>query len=595
MHLYQLRRIFLKYSDQLSSWLVELGYTHCFYVGGGNIMHIIESLSRHLTCVPVIHEVAAGISAEYFNQTSNNSEKALALVTAGPGLTNIVTAISAAYLESRELLVIGGQVKTSDLSRGAVRQRGIQEIDGVSIVKSICKKAILMDQVYDQKSFYELVLTAREGRPGPVFIELPLDIQARDVDFKTGIIEPEVQKLPEATPTEINKVVDLINTSKRPFILIGGGIERELALKIEAALEKSNIPVGTTWNGADRISSSFKNYVGRPNTWGQRSSNIIIQQSDCVLVLGSRLGMQQTGFNWQGFIPNGKIIHVDIDESELTKGHPKTNMTLKVDANHLLKEVLESGIKGSDEWLDYALMVRASIPLIELGVNESNQNYVSPHALVEWLSNNTKAADVIIPCSSGGAFTTMMQVFEQKKGQKIVSNKGLASMGYGLSGAFGAAIANRDKRTVLVEGDGGFAQNLQELGSVVTNDCNLKIFIFDDAGHASIRMTQRNYFSGKYLGCDKDTGLGLPEWNKIFPAWGIPSIVVENDKDFEQMSDLFDSKGPTAFIIKINPEQTYFPKIASRITETGTMESNPIHVMTPDLDEEVNDKVFKYI
>ena len=585
----------MKYSDYLAKWLVELGYTHCFYVGGGNIMHIVESLSRNVKCIPVIHEVAAGIAAEYYNETANNNEKALALVTAGPGLTNIVTAISAAYLESRELLVIGGQVKTDDLSNGKLRQRGIQEIDGVSIVKSICKKSVLLNEVINEKEFSELVLTAREGRPGPVFIELPLDIQAKDVELNVGTGKKAPQKLPVANEGDVRKIVDMVNNAARPIILIGGGIDRELSAKLQSAIEKTKIPIATTWNGCDRIPTNLNNYVGRPNTWGQRSSNIIIQQSDCLLVLGSRLGMQQTGFNWKGFVPNGKIIHIDIDETELQKGHPKTDLRLKADANELLESIINMGVEGEQTWLDYCLEIRKKIPLIEENVNEFNDSYVSPHRLVSWLSEKCSQDDIIIPCSSGGAFTTMMQVFEQKLGQKIVSNKGLASMGYGLSGAFGASLANPLKRTVLVEGDGGFAQNIQELGSVAVNNCNLKIFIFDDSGYASIRMTQRNYFSGKYVGCDKDTGLGLPEWEKVFPAWGIESLVVQNDSDLSTMVELFDAEGPAVFIIKVNPEQTYFPKIASRITDSGTMESNPLHIMTPSLSNEISNAVFEYI
>ena len=190
----------------------------------------------------------------------------------------------------------------------------------------------------------------------------------------------------------------------------------------------------------------------------------------------------------------------------------------------------------------------------------------------------------------------MMQTFEIKNKQKMVTNKGLASMGYGLSGAIGASVANKDKRVILVEGDGGFAQNIQEIGTVAINQLNLKIFIFDDSGYASIRATQKNYFKGSYVGCDIETGLGLPQWEKLFDAWNLPALLL--NKDFEsdsQFINLFESKGPAAFIVSIDPEQTYFPKITSRITENGSMESNPLHQMTPDLDEELYKKVSVYL
>ena len=205
----------MKYSDQIAGWLTKLGYTHCFYVGGGNIMHLIESLSKKLTCVPVINEVAAGIAAEYFNETSDGA-KALAMVTAGPGLTNIVTAIAGAYLESRELLVIGGQVKTADLARGKLRQRGIQEIDGVSIVLPITVKSVLVDEPLGFESFKSLVKHEEVNRPGPVFLEIPIDIQARVVDFTATEFNLSEAILPKISSDVINNVAARINESKRP-------------------------------------------------------------------------------------------------------------------------------------------------------------------------------------------------------------------------------------------------------------------------------------------------------------------------------------------------------------------------------------------
>jgi acetolactate synthase-1/2/3 large subunit len=211
------------------------------------------------------------------------------------------------------------------------------------------------------------------------------------------------------------------------------------------------------------------------------------------------------------------------------------------------------------------------------------------------LEQLTKADDLIIPCSSGSAFTLSMQLYKQKFGQRLLTNKSLASMGYGLSGAIGAAIAKPDKRTFLIEGDGGFAQNLQELGTVAINQCNLKIFIFHDQGHASIRMTQRSYFNGKYLGCDRQSGLGLPDWTRLFAAWDVPVMMLPLDfDDNDEFLAKVSSDGPQAFIVPIDPEQTYFPKISSRITASGSMESNPIDRMSPDLPDGWSTAAGKY-
>lgn len=584
----------MKYSDQIADWLIKLGYTHCFYVGGGNIMHLIESLSKKLSCVPVINEVAAGIAAEYFNETSNGT-KALALVTAGPGLTNIVTAVAGAYLESRELLVIGGQVKTADLARGALRQRGIQEIDGVSIVRPITVKSVLVDEPISFEEFKSIVLHDGVYRPGPVFIEIPIDIQARLVDLLTPAANVLEARLPRISSDVIANVATKINQAKRPTLLLGGGINRKTAKQLKEKLSQLSIPILTTWNAADRIPSNQVNYMGRPNTWGQRSANLVMQQADLLIAIGTRLGMQQTGFNWQKFIPKGDVIQVDIDKAELEKGHPKIDMGLFGDANQFLEDLLDQKIDDHSDWLNYARNIRDAIPLVE-DVNKTASAYLSPYWFAQMLSSVCADTDVVIPCSSGGAFTIMMQTFEQKGDQKIVTNKGLASMGYGLSGAIGAAVANPSSRTVLVEGDGGFSQNLQEIGTAAINELNLKIFIFDDSGYASIRATQRNYFGGSYVGCDRSTGLGLPNWEKLFAAWDVP--VMRLNKDFPKdgkFNAMFDREGLAAFIVPVDPEQTYFPKITSRITENGSMESNPLHKMTPDLADEQYLKVAKYL
>jgi acetolactate synthase-1/2/3 large subunit len=229
-------------------------------------------------------------------------------------------------------------------------------------------------------------------------------------------------------------------------------------------------------------------------------------------------------------------------------------------------------------------------------VNNTGEGYLSPYVFAERLSDLATGEDVVIPCSSGSAFTVMMQTFAQKLGQRIVTNKGLAAMGYGTSGAIGAAFAAKGRRTILVEGDGGFMQNLQELGTISANKLNLKLFIFDDNGYASIRMTQLNYFKGRYVGCDTQTGLGIPKWEHLFAAYDIPTLRIKPGFETEsKFLELFNAPGPAAFMVHIDPMQTYFPKISSRVTESGGMESNPLHRMTPDLDEATATKVLRYL
>jgi acetolactate synthase-1/2/3 large subunit len=352
----------------------------------------------------------------------------------------------------------------------------------------------------------------------------------------------------------------------------------------------------TTYNGADRVDGDAPYYLGRPNTWGQRSSNIIIQKSDCIIAVGTRLGLQQTGFNWQAFGRDANIFHIDIDWCELNKGHPHTFRKIQVDANNFLECFMNAKLERKDAWLVYSRSIREKIPRIE-DVNKTGEAFISPYQFMIDLESITKPEDLIIPCSSGSAFTLAMQLYKQKFGQRMLTNKSLASMGYGLSGAIGAAFAcHNERRTILIEGDGGFAQNMQELGTAELNNLNLKIFIFNDQGHASIRMTQINYFHGKYLGCDRTSGLGLPDWARLFYSWNIP--VMECNKLFSEDVEFlnrFNSKGIQAFLVMIDPTQTYFPKIASRLKPDGSMESNPLHLMSPELEPELAKKVFKYI
>lgn len=562
-------------------------------------MHLVESVSKLINITPVLHELSAGIASEYY--CAAGRKRAFALVTTGPGLTNMITAFAGAYTEGRELLVIGGQVKTEDLANGAVRQRGIQEIDGVGIVRPISKAAVRIKEPISRARFFSLVAQSWTPKKGPVFLEIPLDVQALEVNKEELESDPVRAKtdelgLPNVDSKNYRLIVDKLIQALRPVILLGGGLDRGVAWNCRNKLNKLGIPIMTTYNGADRIGAEDPMYFGRPNTWGQRYSNILIQQSDLVLALGTRLGLQQTGFNWQEFVPNGEIVQVDIDSDELNKGHPTIAVKVQADANDFLERLCSETFIEKGEWLTFCNTVKQLLPLNEPASNQCYQGYINPYQFFAAISDLSRADDIVIPCSSGGAFTCAYQAFSQKTGQIMLSNKSLASMGYGLAGAIGASLANCDKRVILFEGDGGFAQNMQELGTVDASQINLKIFVFDDQGYASIRMTQRNYFGGRYVGCDRQTGLGLPNWNKVFDSFGINCIRLHPGFELnEEFLESFNSKAPQGYLVTIHPEQTYFPKISSRVKPSGGMESNPLHRMTPDLPEDLKSCVLKYI
>jgi acetolactate synthase-1/2/3 large subunit len=596
----------MKYSDALMHWLKESGYSHCYFVAGGNIMHLLNSARQTLTCIAVVHEVAAAIACEYHNATVHAGAgapgmgKALALVTAGPGLTNTLTGLAGAWLESRELLLLGGQVKVEDLAPPAMRQLGIQEVDGVALTAPVCKRSLCLREPLGPQAFLGEVATGWRGRPGPVFLELPLDVQAMSVPdtwADLGSVGNASIALPQPPldPEVVADVAARLATAERPVLLLGGGLSRQTARHLQAQLGALRLPILTTWNGADRYPADQPNYGGRPNTWGQRSSNLILQQADLLVAVGSRLGLQQTGFNWRQFVPLGDVVQVDLDPAELAKPNPKIAAGIEADADAFLTALVQHPLGDHDEWLTYSQDIRTLLPLSE-PCNSTPEGFLNPYDMVLQLSEICGENDHIVPCSSGGAFTVMMQAFELRHNQTMLTNKGLASMGYGLSGAIGVAIADPTRRTVLVEGDGGFTQNLQELATVGVNHLNLKIFLFCNEGYASIRMTQKNYFQGAYLGCDIQSGLGFPDWHKLAEAYGLPVLQLKDnwvgDQEFLRLWQL---NGPAMFLVPLHPEQTYFPKISSRISASGGMESNPLHLMSPDLPQEISDRVMRFL
>jgi acetolactate synthase-1/2/3 large subunit len=585
-----------KYSDIFMDWLKEFGYTHCFFVGGGNVMHLLESASSRFECIPVVHEVAAGIAAEYFNEISEN-KRAFAMVTAGPGLTNIVTAIGGAWLENRELLVVGGQAKTSDLSEGKVRQIGHQEIDGIGITSAITKAAVQLKKPMSKSDVWDLCELSRTGKKGPVFLEICLDVTASQVVKEDKFIKADLTST-LASDSEINKITELLKKSERPLLLIGGGVDRERFKKILPLLVEKRIPLATTFNGADRIGSDYKYYCGRPNWYGMRWSNIILQQSDLLICLGTRLGIQQVGFAWEHFAPNAHVIQVDLDVNEINKGFPKIDTGLVVEVNDLLERLVTTDLSTSDsieDWLNHIEVMRETLEVVD-SANIAQEGFVELQSFLFRIGEYFSKDDIVIPCSSGGSYTGAMQMFKNKTGQLMVTDKSLASMGYGLSGAIGAAIAFPNKRTILIEGDGGFAQNMQEIGTVKNRNLNLKMFIASNKGYASIRTTQKAYFNNNYVGCDEETGLGLPNWQKIFGAYGINTMQVNSSNQFSlEFQEALSTNGPFAFIIELDPDQLYFPKLTSRVMPDGRMESNPLHLMTPPLATDISSKILKWL
>lgn len=586
-----------RYADQLVDWLAEAGYTHCFFVGGGNIMHLLDAVRTRMVCIPVVHEVTACIAAEYFTEMSRT--KAFALVTAGPGLTNTMTAVASCWVESRELLVLGGQVKTSDLARGRVRQMGHQEIDGRAMCEPVSKAALTIDRAWKKQAFLQTVAISGRPRKGPVVLEVCLDVAA-------GPPVPIPDSRPDTVDTirvgsaDVTRTAEGLLAAERPVLLLGGGVDWSPAAAAWDRLDRLGLPVAATWNGADRVPADLTGYLGRPNTYGMRWSNILIQQADVLVALGTRLGLQQTGFATDRFAAGAHITQVDIDAAELDKDRPGVEVGLQGDAGDFLTRLLDKleerippGVQLWPEWRRFCHDVQKRLPVVE----SNTGNLVDPFAFVRDLGQDLLTGDdLIVPCSSGNTFNVVMQTLPVKRGQRVLTDKGAASMGYGLAGAIGAALAGRGRRVIHLEGDGGFAQNLQELGTVAVQGLNIKTFLFANDGYASIRQMQRNYFNGDYLGCDRSTGIGLPDWPALAAAFGIPAHTIDPaDPLSDEVRRLLREPGPVLFIVPVDPEQTHWPKITSEVAADGQFTSNPLHRMTPYLPDDVAQEVLAHL
>ena len=582
----------MKYADLLGDWLVEIGYTHCFFVAGGGIMHLLESFRNRFECIAVVHEMTAGICAEHFNECSSSNQKAFALVTTGPGLTNIVTAIAGCYVEHRELLVIGGQVKSTDLLTYPERQRGAQEVEGSAICKPISVNSHCIKTPISRADFISFCLTSKGPHPGPVFIEICLDVQGaivdRDVLCQEATIDLDYTIYPKSE--DIDFIQGLMAQARRPIILLGGLVTRGTARKALDVFERMGLPIATTTSAIDRIPSRSPVYAGRPSSWGgQRAANLIIAQADVLLVLGAQLDLQQTGFNYENYAPNAKLIHVFPSPYELNRVGPPSVRKILATPDNVIRELIPRlEWEDKEHWCEYVNDLRSTITPIE-PLNTCRSGYINSFLFLRNLSRATNSSDVLAICSSGGAFTGALQNYEIAEDQIATTSPAHASMGYGLATAIGASFSNRGRRVILTEGEGGFAQNLQELAIVKRYRLPIKIFLFENNGYGSIRATQKKFFNGSYIGCDPETGLSFPDWAKLFEAYNIQcrQLQVDQYSETSLRNLISNSNQPEAWIVPVDPEQPNWPAVSTVLTPEGKMVSSPLFDMNPKLDPEI--------
>lgn len=594
----------MKLSDYIIRTLENYtGSKHAFLLSGGGMMHLLESLGRsRIQPIPTHHEQAAAIAADAYSRINNTI--GICFVTTGPGGTNAITGVAGAYMDSNPVIFISGQVSRANSKSGLqIRQRGIQEVEMVPIVQSITKYAVLVENPKEIRFHLEKALyLARSGRPGPVWLDIPLDVQAAQIepDELQGFDSKdlEARENPTPTPHQIDEILDALCKAERPLLILGGGIQTSGARSLVDGLIKAlQVPVQTSWNGMDLLPENSPWYVGRANTFGPRYANLIVQNADLLLILGARLGMQHTGYNISAFGRGAFKIMVDVDPSEMTKPGIKIDLPIKADVKKTIEKLISRASEFSQiaslkrdkisTWMQYCRKVKEKYPIAPLLEQIFDERYVNPYSFAVELSR-VLPNDAVVPIgSSGMGHTVTGGVFEVKSGQRVFTSKGLAAMGYGLPSTLGACFASNKRMTVSIIGDGGFQLNIQELQTIRHYRLPIKLFIFNNEGYHSIRMTQKNYFGGHFVGSTPDSGVSLPDLKKLADLYEFSFFKIEKNQEVRNgIRDVLNSSGPVLCEVMIDPEKALEPKLASYQQTDGTMQSRPLEDMAPLLDRE---------
>ncbi len=587
----------IKLSDYVMKFIAGLGVRHVFMLPGGGCMHLIDSLGTNpnIEYVCNLHEQASAIAAEAYGQYHNKI--GVALVTTGPGGTNAITGVAGAWIDSTPCLIISGQVKRADMiaDRG-VRQMGVQEVDIVSMVKPITKYAVtILDPNSISYHLEKAIYLAKTGRPGPVWIDIPLDVQASMIDEENiqRFDAAEVKIPPDRGPVheQITETIRLLNQADRPVILAGNGIRIAKAeQEFLQLVELLGVPVLTTWKAIDLLPEEHNYFFGRPGSIGQRGANFIQQNSDWLLTIGARLDLAQTGYNHMNFARGANKVIVDIDPAEINKMEMPINVPVCADAKKFIREFIyqREHIKDKDrfEWLAQCRNWKTKYPVV-LQEYLDQKDYVNTYALIEVLSYEMTNDDILVPGSAGASSEITMQAFKVKQGQRILNSPGLGAMGFGLSASIGACLAGNKKRTICINGDGGFQLNMQELETVKRLDLPIKFFILNNQGYASIRATQRNYFNGRYVGSEQSSRLTFPDMLKIADAYGIPSIRIAHQRELlSKVREVFALPGPVICEVMVIPDQPTAPRMSAMKRADGSMVSKPLEDLWPYLDRE---------
>jgi len=588
----------IKVSDYIMQYLANIGIRHIFMLTGGGAMHLNDSIGREKRIQYICnhHEQASAIAAEGYARVSG--DVAVVCVTSGPGGTNALTGVLGQWLDSLPVLYISGQVRyeTTVASTGLpLRQLGDQEGDIIAIIKPITKYAVMVTDARTIRYHLEKALyLATSGRPGPVWLDIPLNIQAALIDensltpydpsedaifFNGGIIENQIQE-----------IIERLQEAKRAVILGGAGIRLAHAYDIfRNVVDKLGIPVLVAWDAIDLLPSDHPLYFGRPGTVGQRGANFIFQNADLLLNIGCRMNVRQIGYTFEAVARQAYKISIDIDEAELQKQTFKPDLAVHADAKYFLTELSDkvgtAKYSARQEWISWCRQRHELYPVV-LPEYYRSKDKVNPYVFCDLLSDHLGEEDVIVS-ANGAACIIPIQTMRLKNQQRHLVNSGCAAMGYGLPAAIGACLAHQRQRVICLEGDGSIQLNLQELQTLVHHRLPIKVFIFNNQGYLSIRTTQANFFDRHFVGEGPQSGVSLPDMVKVATAYGISAFRIRNHEEMQlTIKELLSTEGPALCDVEMQPDQLFSPRVASQRLPDGRMVSKPLEDMYPFLSEE---------
>lgn len=597
----------IKVANYISEFLVKNGITDCFMVTGGGAMHLNGALGHQdgLHCIFNHHEQGCAIAAEGYARYSGKI--AAVCVTSGPGGTNAITGVMGSWLDSVPMFILSGQVKRETTTWSVpglkLRQLGDQEFDIVHSVSNMTKYAVMVTNPLEIAYHLEKALyLALNGRQGPVWLDIPLDVQSAQVETDSLLhFDPAANnywEMPLLKDSLIDTVIEKIENAKRPILLVGAGIRFSGAeSRLLDLIQKLKIPTVVAWNSNDLIAFDHPYFVGMPGTIGTRPGNLAVQCCDLLINIGCRLNIRMIGYNHWDFAKDAFKIMVDIDPAELTKPTLNADIAVNADAGDFIEKLLSheySPVEAHQGWMKKCKELLKHFPVV-LSEYHHTSAPINPYVFMEMLFDKLNCDDKII-CGNGSACVITFQACKIKEGQRMFTNSGCASMGYGLPAALGAAVADNRNRTICLDGDGSIMMNMQELATIAYNNLNVKIFLLNNNGYHSIRQTQANMFQSEFVGIDSQSGIGFPDFKLLSAAFGLQYFTLDSEENCGEVLDkALSGDAPCICEVVVDPKQNFSPKSSSKILPDGKIISSSIDDMYPFIDRDEYEHIHKYL